>query len=176
MIAEKYLSLNNFQMTYVNTKIEENFRKVRGLSPITINTDWPTLVQLEGDVPPPNPNFFQQQELMSEFAKWLNTQEGVNVGFSAGPAQSQAPQEKPAEEKVEEKKEKEIVDIELTSFDATKKINLIKEVRAITGLGLKESKEVVEKVPNVFKTNIKKDEAKEIKEKLEAIGAVVTLK
>lgn len=175
MIAEKYLSLNNYQMIYVNTKLEENFRKVRGLSPITINTDWPTLVQLEGDVPPPNPNFFQQQELMSEFAKWLKTQEGVDVGFSAGPAKSEAPKEATVQ-KEEVKKEKEIVDIELTSYDATKKINLIKEVRTITGLGLKESKEVVEKVPNVFKMNMKREEAKEIKEKLEAIGAVITLK
>ncbi len=57
-----------------------------------------------------------------------------------------------------------------------KKINVIKEVRAITGLGLKEAKELVEGAPKEVKEDASKDEANEIKEKLEAVGASVELK
>ena len=57
-----------------------------------------------------------------------------------------------------------------------KKINVIKEVRAITGLGLKEAKELVEGAPKDVKADCPKDEAEEIKGKLEAVGAEVELK
>ncbi|MBL6990737.1 MAG: 50S ribosomal protein L7/L12 [Bacteriovoracaceae bacterium] len=57
-----------------------------------------------------------------------------------------------------------------------KKINVIKEVRAITGLGLKEAKAVVEGVPSDIKEGLEKAEAEEIKKKLEAVGAKVELK
>ena len=57
-----------------------------------------------------------------------------------------------------------------------KKINVIKEVRAITGLGLKEAKALVEGAPADVKADIGKDEANEIKEKLEGVGATVELK
>ena len=71
---------------------------------------------------------------------------------------------------------------EKTEFDVIlasagdKKINVIKEVRAITGLGLKEAKDLVEGVPKPVKEGIKKDEAEEIKKKLEEAGATVELK
>ena len=57
-----------------------------------------------------------------------------------------------------------------------KKINVIKEVRTITGLGLKEAKELVEGAPKELKTGVSKDEANGFKEKLEAAGATVELK
>lgn len=57
-----------------------------------------------------------------------------------------------------------------------KKINVIKEVRGITGLGLKEAKDLVEGAPKAVKEGVSKDEAKELKEKLEAAGATVELK
>ncbi len=63
----------------------------------------------------------------------------------------------------------------LTSF-GEKKINVIKEVRAITSLGLKEAKELVESVPNEVKTDIPKDEAEKLKEQLEGAGATVEIK
>ena len=63
----------------------------------------------------------------------------------------------------------------LTSF-GDKKINVIKEVRALTGLGLKEAKELVEGVPCNIKEDIPKDEAEEIKGKLEEAGAQVDIK
>ena len=57
-----------------------------------------------------------------------------------------------------------------------KRINVIKEIRAITQLGLKESKEVVEKVPSPVKEGVTKEEAEEIKKKLEAAGAKIEIK
>ena len=72
----------------------------------------------------------------------------------------------------EEKTEFEVV---LTSAGASK-INVIKEVRSITGLGLKEAKDLVEAAPKAVKEGASKDEAEEIKGKLEAAGATVELK
>ena len=57
-----------------------------------------------------------------------------------------------------------------------KKINVIKEVRAITGLGLKEAKDLVEGAPKAVKEGVSKDEAEEIKKKLEEAGASVEIK
>ncbi len=71
---------------------------------------------------------------------------------------------------------------EPTAFDVilaaagTNKINVIKEIRAITSLGLKEAKDLVESAPKPVKTGIKKEEAEEIKKKLEAAGATVQFK
>ncbi|MDA1089032.1 MAG: 50S ribosomal protein L7/L12 [Proteobacteria bacterium] len=67
------------------------------------------------------------------------------------------------------------VDVILTAY-GDKKINVIKEVRAITHLGLKEAKELVEGAPKVVKEGVKKEEAEELKKKLEAAGATVELK
>ena len=66
-------------------------------------------------------------------------------------------------------------DVILSSF-GDKKINVIKEVRAITGLGLKEAKDLVEGAPKPVKEGTSKDEAEEIKKKLEEVGASVELK
>ena len=71
--------------------------------------------------------------------------------------------------------EKTDFDVVLTSVGASK-INVIKEVRAITGLGLKEAKDLVEAAPKAVKEGTSKDEAEEIKGKLEAAGASVELK
>ena len=71
--------------------------------------------------------------------------------------------------------EKDSFDVMLTSF-GEKKINVIKEVRAITGLGLKEAKELVEAGGKAVKEQVSKDEAEDIKGKLEAAGAEVELK
>jgi len=71
--------------------------------------------------------------------------------------------------------EKTEFDVVMTSF-GEKKINVIKEVRAITGLGLKEAKELVEAAPKAVKEGVSKDEAEEIKGKLEAAGASVEVK
>ena len=71
--------------------------------------------------------------------------------------------------------EKDEFDVELTEVGANK-VKVIKVVREVTGLGLKEAKDVVDGAPKVLKEAASKDEANEIKEKLEAEGAKVTLK
>lgn len=84
---------------------------------------------------------------------------------AAGPA---AAEEKPAA--------KTEFTVMLDGFDAAKKINVIKVIREITGLGLKEAKDLVEGAPKPVKENIGKDEAESIKKKLEDGGAKVSLK
>ena len=71
--------------------------------------------------------------------------------------------------------EKDEFDVELTEVGANK-VKVIKVVREVTGLGLKEAKEVVDNAPKVVKEGASKDEAEDIKTKLEAEGAKVTLK
>ena len=71
--------------------------------------------------------------------------------------------------------EKDEFDVVLVSF-GEKKINVIKEVRAITALGLKEAKDLVESVPKAVKEGIRKEEAEELKKKLEEAGATVEIK
>ena len=68
------------------------------------------------------------------------------------------------------------VSVVLASVPADKKIAVLKEVRTLTGLGLKEAKDLVEAAPKAVKENIKKDEAEAIKKTLEAAGAVVEIK
>lgn len=71
--------------------------------------------------------------------------------------------------------EKDSFDVELTSV-GQEKIKVIKAVREITGNGLKESKDLVDKAPSIIKEGASKDEAEDIKSKLEDVGATVTLK
>ena len=85
-----------------------------------------------------------------------------------GAAPAGAPEAAPAEEKTE-------FDVILTSF-GDKKIQVIKAVREITGLGLKEAKELVESAPKPVKEGVSKEEAEEIKKKLEEAGATVEIK
>ena len=94
---------------------------------------------------------------------------GVPMGGApaAGGAAAAAPEEAAAE--------KTEFDVKLASFDAASKIKVIKEVRAITELGLKEAKDLVEGAPAALKKGIKKEEAEAIKEKLAKVGGVVAI-
>ncbi len=91
------------------------------------------------------------------------------VSAAAGVVVAAAGGDAPAEE------EKTEFDVELTSFGESK-VKVIKVVREITGLGLKEAKDVVDNAPNVIKEGVSKEEADDIKTKLEAEGATVTIK
>ena len=105
----------------------------------------------------------------AELAKMLEEKWGVSaaaaVAVAAGPAAGAAA---PAEEKTE-------FTVVLTSH-GEKKIEVIKEVRALTGLGLKEAKELVEGAPKAVKEGVSKDEAEKVKAQLEKAGAKVELK
>lgn len=71
--------------------------------------------------------------------------------------------------------EKTVFELKLVSYDAKAKIKIIKEVRALAALGLKEAKEVVERVPSIIVKDLKKEDAEETKAKLEELGAVVEI-
>ncbi len=81
----------------------------------------------------------------------------------------------PVAEAGEAEAEQDTFDVVLTAF-GDKKINVIKEVRAITSLGLKEAKDLVEAAPKAVKEGVGKNEAEEVKAKLEGAGATVELK
>ena len=97
---------------------------------------------------------------LSELVHALEEEFGVSAAAMAAPA---------AEEKTE-------FDVVLASFDAAAKIKVIKAVREITGLGLAEAKAMVEGAPKTLKEAVSKDEAEELKKKLEEAGAKVELK
>src|SRR5271157_236497 len=104
---------------------------------------------------------------VSELVKAMEEKFGVTaaapMAMAAGPAAAAAPA---AEEQTE-------FTVILKSYDDAKKIPVIKEVRAITGLGLKEAKDLVEAGGKTLKENVSKEEAAKIKQQLEAAGAVV---
>lgn len=96
---------------------------------------------------------------------------GAGGGAPAGGAAAPTEEAAAAAPKEEVKAEKSHYDIELSKFDATKKIALIKEIRGILGLGLKEAKEMVEGAPVWLKKEVKKEEADQLVEKLKEFGA-----
>jgi large subunit ribosomal protein L7/L12 len=104
----------------------------------------------------------------ADLSKALEEKWGVSAAAAvavAGPAAAAAPA-------VEEQTEFDVI---LTG-DGGKKINVIKEVRALTGLGLTEAKTLVESAPKAIKEGVSKDEANKVKAQLEAAGATVELK
>jgi large subunit ribosomal protein L7/L12 len=105
---------------------------------------------------------------LSQLVKALETRLGVSAAAPVAVAAAPAAGAAAAEEKTE-------FTVELTSAGA-QKIAVIKEVRAITGLGLKEAKDLVEGAPKPVKENVAKDEAEKIQKQLEAAGAKVTIK
>ena len=106
---------------------------------------------------------------LSELVHALEEEFGVSAAAMAAPAAGGAAAAPAAEEKTE-------FDVILASFDAAAKIKVIKVVREITGLGRAEAKAVVEGAPKALKEAVSKDEAEELKKKLEEAGAKVELK
>ena len=104
---------------------------------------------------------------LSELVKALEEEFGVSAAAMAAPAAGGAA------EAVAEKTEFDVV---LAGFDAAAKIKVIKAVREITGLGLAEAKGAVEGAPTTLKEAVSKEEAEELKKKLEEVGGKVELK
>ena len=106
----------------------------------------------------------------AELVKAMEEKFGVSaaapVAVAAAPAAAAAPGEDEASE----------VNVILASVPADKKIAVLKEVRAITGLGLKEAKDLVDGAPKAIKEGAKKEDAEAIKKQLEAAGATVEIK
>ena len=110
----------------------------------------------------------------AELVKAIEETFGVDTSVSSAPVMSGfAPIAAAPAEAVEEKTAFEIL---LTDVPADKKIAILKIVRNVTGLGLKESKEIVDNVPKVLKEGVTKDEGESIKKELETAGAKVTIK
>ena len=106
---------------------------------------------------------------LADLVKAIEEEFGVSAapvavaGVAAGPAAAAA------EEKTE-------FDVELTSFEADKKLKVIKEIKDITGLGLGEAKALVEGAPKIIKEGASKEEAEALKAKLSEVGATITIK
>jgi large subunit ribosomal protein L7/L12 len=105
----------------------------------------------------------------AELSKLLEEKWGVSA---AAPVAVAAAGAAPATDTADEKDSFDVV----LAASGDQKINVIKEVRAITGLGLKEAKDMVDGAPKTLKEGVKKEEAEEMKTKLEAAGAKVELK
>jgi len=106
---------------------------------------------------------------LSQLVKELETKFGVSAAAPVAVAAAGAAAAPAAEAKTE-------FNVVLAAVSADKKINVIKEVRAITGLGLKEAKDLVEGAPKTLKEGVSKADAEEMKKKLEAEGAKVEIK
>lgn len=106
---------------------------------------------------------------LADLVKAIEEEFGVSAapvavaGVAAGPAAAAA------EEKTE-------FDVELTSFEADKKLKVIKDIKDITGLGLGEAKALVEGAPKIIKEGASKEEAEALKAKLSEVGATITIK
>ena len=123
-------------------------------------------------------NMLEVSELTDVLKDRLNITGGLAMGMPMGmpmavgggaPGGAAAPAVEAAEEKTDD------FTVKLTGFDAASKIKVIKEVRAVTDLGLKEAKEMVEKSPCVVKEGLSKDDAEALVKKLEAVGATVAM-
>ena len=113
-----------------------------------------------------NANMLEISELIKEIEDKFGVTAAAPVAIAGGAAQA---------DDVGAEEEQSEFDVELTSV-GEKKINVIKVIRSITSLGLKEAKELADNVPSIVKEVVPKDEAEEIKKQLEEAGATVTLK
>ena len=109
-------------------------------------------------------------ELVKEIEQVFGVDTSVSVAAVAAPAGGGAAAPAAAAE------EKTAFDITLSDVPADKKIAILKIVRNVTGLGLKESKDIVDNVPKVLKEGATKEESESIKKELEASGAKITIK
>jgi large subunit ribosomal protein L7/L12 len=110
---------------------------------------------------------------LSQLVKRLESELGVSAAAAMPMAMAPGAGGGAAAAPVEEKTE---FNVSLVSFPADKKINIIKAVREVTSLGLKEAKDLVEAVPKVLKEAVNKDEAEAIRKKFDEVGAKVEIK
>ena len=108
-------------------------------------------------------------ELISDMEKKFGVSAAAPVAFAAAPAAAGAAAAAPAEEQTE-------FAVTLKEYPADKKVTVIKVIREITGLGLKEAKDLVEGVPSLVKEGVAKADSETMKKKLEEAGAKVEIK
>ena len=107
----------------------------------------------------------QRKQILKVCEDELKREDGQDVGSSNNAQQDDAVQEAA----------NKLVELKLTGFDTKSKIKVIKEVRSIVGLGLKEAKELVESIPKIIQKDLKPEQAQELKTKLEGVGGIVEI-
>eukprot|EP00831_Metopus_contortus_P064666 TRINITY_DN5785_c0_g1_i8.p1 TRINITY_DN5785_c0_g1~~TRINITY_DN5785_c0_g1_i8.p1 ORF type:complete len:262 (+),score=79.66 TRINITY_DN5785_c0_g1_i8:430-1215(+) len=173
-LVEKLMDLNIYEMRFLSLQLKQKIMCGIGINPLKLNMDWPSMKQLaDGTWPPMNPNWFKQQEIMAKLGPFLGNLM-PQQGFAQAPAASAAKTEEKKETieniaKEIAKQEKTMFNVQCTGYDQANKIKLLKEYRAVEGLGLKEVKERVDKVPFIMKKDLRKDEAEEYMKKFQAL-------
>uniref|UniRef100_A0A7S0M670 Ribosomal protein L7/L12 C-terminal domain-containing protein n=1 Tax=Cryptomonas curvata TaxID=233186 RepID=A0A7S0M670_9CRYP len=153
------------------TKSDEALASITGKTPKKITDLADQIVDL---------NMIEVTELAELLKKKLNLT-GMFMGGpmmapqGGAPAASGEAQPAATPAKVEEKKEQTEFALKLDSFNAADKLKVIKEIRAITGLGLKESKDLVEGAPKVVKEGVSKEDAAKLKKQIEDAGGKVSI-
>ncbi|CAD8073202.1 unnamed protein product [Paramecium sonneborni] len=184
----EYLSENEFQ--YLNYILQKQVQNKPDFGEFSLGIKNEDTQVGPGVWPTAHPQWLQQQEIIAKL--WPLGQQGIAtlfsevVGFGGGvgtgvQGQATATASVQEEKKVETPKEapkeatKSNYDVILDSYDPAQKIKIIKDVRAIFNLGLKEAKDLVEKLPATLNKQMKKSDAEELKIKLEAIGCTIKL-
>ena len=175
-IYDLYSSFNIYEKLYFEEKVNEHIEKAydtrRGKPHIGIDnfTNLKLADQVCND-----PNYFIFQNILYDLTPFLTTK--YFLGANADVAASDGIVEAKQEQKVKEKPqmEKQFFNVKIASYDPSKKILIIKEVKSMLNLGLKESKELVDGVPFILKQNASKVEAEELKKKFEELKAEVLL-
>lgn len=162
-VCDKFITLNAYEIRYVTAVVQRRIEKVSGINPLKLNMDWPSIKKdTDGTWPPLNPNWFKEQGIMEHMGSIMG-----GMGGGEAPAE----EEEEGESGGSQAKEKDTFDVELSGFEPKSKIKLIKEIRSMFSLGLKEAKETVEGAPLWLKKGLKKEDADEMVEKLTALGA-----
>ncbi|CAK68336.1 unnamed protein product (macronuclear) [Paramecium tetraurelia] len=185
-IADACCELDLFELQCLMSLLNENHYKAQGIGIFELNSNWPVIKQNEVPTWPP-----KEKEQIEAYMKELFGENvpdfkaifgGIGSAGSQASSQSAATKEAPKQEekqaqaapKVEA--EKKNYDVELSAIDAAQKIKIIKEVRQLLNLGLKEAKDLVEKLPANLGKQVPKEKANELKEKLTAAGCTINLK
>ncbi|CAD8176008.1 unnamed protein product [Paramecium octaurelia] len=186
----EYLSENEFQ--YLNYILQKQVLNKPDYAEFSLGISKEDTQVGPGVWPTAHPQWLQQQEIIAKL--WPLGQQGVAtlfsevVGFGGGvgtggaqasaantSASAQEGKKEEAPKEAPKEAAKANYDVILDSIDAAQKIKIIKDVRAIFNLGLKEAKDMVEKLPATLGKQMKKADAEELKKKLEAIGCTIKL-
>ena len=170
LITEKVTNLNKSEHKYFKMVLAQHVIKASGMNLLKMNMDWPSLKKdSKGTWPPSDPEWFKNTGIAGAVGGMVGQMGGGAQAPAAGGESAAAPEEAAAP------KEKTHFDIELSSYDPKGKIKVIKEIRAIFNLGLKEAKETVEGAPVWLKKEVAKEEAEALQETLKAVGAEIRL-
>ena len=167
ILVAEISGMNKTEQRYLAELMEDSVNMNSQMDLQTIyQSDSPKLLaEFKGTWPPENPN-------------WIRNFGAFSSGGSAGPSGQSAKiesQEEVVSEQKEEVVEKTSFNLVLNAFDSSSKIKIIKEVKNLFGLGLKESKDLVEKLPAVLKENINKQDGEVMLEKFVALGCKIEL-